>query len=230
MNKKIQALLCASALCFSLAAPVLADEPIKVQIYGEPIEWTDAVPFIDENNRTLVPLRAVGEAMGLSVSWNDDSREAMFSGQNKCIWFGQNNSEARYEISGALDSGVIEMDTAAVIVNERIYAPVRYLAEFFGYRVDWNQAARTVLISFQPDSLDDVTAAEEQARARQEHIDSLTPEERAAEKNREIAKVLAFLIGLQITQQEGSGVEFADFDLLVDDLTAGEDQAITDDA
>ena len=41
---------------------------------------------------------------------------------------------------------------------------------------------------------------------------------------------MAFLIGLQITQQEGSGVEFADFDLLVDDLTAGEDQAITDDA
>ena len=33
------------------------------------------------------------------------------------------------------DGGAVQMDTAAVIVNDRTYAPIRYLAEYFGYEV-----------------------------------------------------------------------------------------------
>ena len=39
------------------------------------------------------------------------------------------------------------MDTAAVIVNSRTYAPIRYLAEFFGYKVDWDGKTKTVLLT-----------------------------------------------------------------------------------
>ena len=39
------------------------------------------------------------------------------------------------------------MDTAAVIVNSRTFAPIRYLAEYFGYAVGWDGATRTVSIS-----------------------------------------------------------------------------------
>ena len=42
--------------------------------------------------------------------------------------------------------GTVDMDTAAVIVNDRTYAPVRYLAEFFGYRVNWDRETRTVIL------------------------------------------------------------------------------------
>lgn len=39
------------------------------------------------------------------------------------------------------------MDTEAVIVDDRIYAPVRYLAEAIGYTVSWDVASRTVVIT-----------------------------------------------------------------------------------
>ena len=38
------------------------------------------------------------------------------------------------------------MDTAAVIIDGRTYAPVRYLAEYFGYSVEWDGMSNTVVI------------------------------------------------------------------------------------
>ena len=45
------------------------------------------------------------------------------------------------------DGSILEVDTAAAIVSDRTYAPVRYLAEYFGYEVGWDQAAQTVIIT-----------------------------------------------------------------------------------
>ena len=43
--------------------------------------------------------------------------------------------------------GDIWIDTAAVIVNARTYAPARALAEYFGYEVAWSGTMRTVMIN-----------------------------------------------------------------------------------
>ncbi len=113
---------------------------ISVRVCGIYVDWTDAAPFIDENSRTMVPLRAVANALRLDVLWEAYTREASFSDGTKTIWFPIGSTRAR------TDDGIVEMDTAAVIVNDRSYAPVRYLAEFFGYRVDWEGETRTVVI------------------------------------------------------------------------------------
>ena len=114
---------------------------IHVTVRGEIVQWTDAVPFIYENSRTMVPLRAVADAMGLTVGWDRTERIASFSDGAKTLSFHIGDREARTE-TGA----VVPMDTAAVIVKDRTYAPVRYLAEYFGYAVDWVPAARTVVL------------------------------------------------------------------------------------
>ena len=51
-----------------------AESPITVKIDGEEVNFTDAVPYIDENNRTQVPLRAVAEAFGCDVEWDGEKR------------------------------------------------------------------------------------------------------------------------------------------------------------
>ncbi len=114
---------------------------IGVTVGGIPVRWTDAVPFIDDNDRTMVPLRAVGDALGLTVSWDGKAREAGFSDGTKSLFFPIDSSEAR---TG--DGRIVKMDTAAVIVNDRTYAPIRYLAEYFGFTVGWDSTTRTVLI------------------------------------------------------------------------------------
>ena len=115
-------------------------EAVKVKVAGDYVWWTDAEPFIDENSRTLVPLRAVAEALGLEVSWNGEKRWASFTDGERTITFPIGGTVAFTE------SGDIAMDTAAVIVNDRTYAPVRYLAEHFGCTVSWDAATKTVLI------------------------------------------------------------------------------------
>ena len=113
---------------------------ISVRVGEEKVGWTDALPFIDENDRTLVPLRAVANALGLSVSWDASAREAVFSKNGRTIRFPIGNQTA------FTTEGVLQMDTAAIIRNDRTYAPIRYLAEYFGSTVGWDAAARTVLI------------------------------------------------------------------------------------
>ena len=115
---------------------------VSVTVDEKTVVWTDAAPFIDANDRTMVPLRAVADAMGLDVNWDENTREASFTGSGKTITFPIDSSTARTS-----DGSIVTMDTAAVIVNERTYAPIRYLAEYFGYTVGWDDATRTVIIT-----------------------------------------------------------------------------------
>ncbi len=121
--------------------PGKVDKAISVTVGGKAVAWTDAIPFIDANSRTLVPLRAVGDAMGLTVGWDPSAREASFTNGTKTIYFPIDSNEAR---TG--DGAVITMDTAAVIKGGRTFAPIRAMAEFFGYTVSWDAATRTVII------------------------------------------------------------------------------------
>ena len=126
----------------SPSADTPAPDGISVTVNGAAVPFTDAAPFIDENDRTMVPLRAVGDAMGLDVNWDGNAREASFTNGRKTIYFPIDSSAARTS-----DGGTVQMDTAAVIVNERTYAPIRYLAEYFGYTVGWDAATKTVSVT-----------------------------------------------------------------------------------
>lgn len=136
----------AKANDFSFVALSEEASGITVAVNGKAVVFPDAKPFIDENDRTMVPLRAVADAMGLEVNWDPSAREASFTnnayGVDRTITFPIDSTTARIS-----EGGTVPMDTAAVIVNERTYAPVRYLAQYFGYGVAWDQAAQTVIIT-----------------------------------------------------------------------------------
>ena len=112
---------------------------VNVVVKGVPVIWTDAQPYVNSDSRTMVPFRAIADALGLTVDWNSSTREAIFSNGSKTIYFPLDSKTARTSTGGT-----VAMDTAAVSVNGRSYAPVRYLAEFFGYTVTWDGKTRTV--------------------------------------------------------------------------------------
>ena len=112
---------------------------VNVVVKGVPVIWTDAEPYVNKDSRTMVPFRAIADALGLTVDWNSSTREAIFSNGSKTIYFPLDSKTARTSIGGT-----VTMDTAAISVNGRSYAPVRYLAEFFGYTVTWDGKTRTV--------------------------------------------------------------------------------------
>ena len=119
----------------------IASTDVHVEVTGEAVIWTDAEPYIDTNSRTMTPFRVVGDALGLTIAWDSAAREASFSDGTRTIYFPIGSTAARTS-----EGTTVEMDTSAVIVNGRTYAPVRYLAQYFGYSVGWDAPTRTVKI------------------------------------------------------------------------------------
>ncbi len=101
---------------------------------GQPIridnDSTDVVPVIDENERTLVPLRFIAEAFGAEVEWVADSREIKINGGDITMKIGS----VDYTVSG----GAKTMDTAPVIRDDRTLVPLRAITESLGKKVYWN--------------------------------------------------------------------------------------------
>ena len=121
MKKRILTLLLALLMLAALPAAAFAASPISVTVNGTAVKWTDATPYVDKNSRTMVPLRAVGEALGLTVSWNGAAREAIFSNGSKTIYFPIDKKYYKTQ-----NGGTVTMDTAAVVSKGRTYAPVRF--------------------------------------------------------------------------------------------------------
>jgi|GEM_PF-6139890 len=107
---------------------------------GENIKIDEAnfvVPYISEEGRTMVPLRAISESLGAVVDWNAES---------KTVTITLGDSKVEVVIDAQLPDG---MGTAVLSAEGRTFVPLRYVAEALGAVVDWNAETRTVTINKQ---------------------------------------------------------------------------------
>jgi hypothetical protein len=111
---------------------------IHIILNGKQLEF-DQSPIIVEN-RILVPMRAVFEALGADVFWNNTLKEAMGTLGNKSVVLKIGSKTAT--ISGIETA----LDVPAQIINERTLVPLRFVAESLDSEVDWNSVTRTVYI------------------------------------------------------------------------------------
>ena len=102
---------------------------IEVYADNEAVEFTDVMPFIDSTNRTQMPVRAVAEALGCEVDYVDGL--VTIRGRKTTI-----NLTIGSDIL-TKNGEKVQMDTAAVIISDRTFIPVRYIAEALGYTVNW---------------------------------------------------------------------------------------------
>ena len=101
------------------------------------------IPYINEDNRTMVPLRFIAEALGAEVGWDDGSRQVTIdSGGNTVVL--TIDSET-YALNGESHS----MDTAPEINAglNRTMVPVRFIMEALGMSVEWDAENRLVIIT-----------------------------------------------------------------------------------
>lgn len=154
--KKIFSIIIASILIFSATAyayPNFAQD-INVTYNDVPIEFTDAFPFVDENNRTMLPLRAVSETLGYDVEWDYNTSKASITytsinGTKMKIIFQvgvTGGRVARYSGDHAITSFLI-CDTRPVMIDNRVYVPLRALFEKTEKVVTWNGDTKTVAIT-----------------------------------------------------------------------------------
>ena len=128
------------------AEETAAPDGVTVTVDGTAVVFPDAQPFIDENGRTLVPLRPIANALGIEVEWDGEARVATFYRGDELVIFTIDSDIALHQLDAESDAVEIEMTTEAVIVSDRTFAPARYLVETLGYEIDWDGATRTVII------------------------------------------------------------------------------------
>ncbi|MCL2224406.1 MAG: copper amine oxidase N-terminal domain-containing protein [Defluviitaleaceae bacterium] len=109
-----------------IGSPVISD------LAGNaPTQTMDVAPVI-EGGRTLLPVRFMAYALGATVGWNDATREVSLT-----LADGQS-------LTFAIGTAAPGMDVPAQIIDGRTMVPLRFISEFFGAQVDWNDATRTI--------------------------------------------------------------------------------------
>ena len=144
--KKILSLILTVFLLLSAFIPVYAVNEIramvgmqiKVFVDDKQVEF-DVVP-ITINDRTMVPLRAIFEALGAEVNWNHITESAIAEREATTIVVAK-NSDKMY-----VNGREIILDCPVCIIDDRTMVPVRAISEAFGLIVDWVAETKTVLI------------------------------------------------------------------------------------
>ena len=92
----------------------------------------DVAPLI-QNGRTLIPVRFIAYALGADVAWNPDTSKVTLSIDNETLTF-------------AIGETVQGMDVPAQIVDDRTMVPLRFISEFFGAGVSWDESVGRIEI------------------------------------------------------------------------------------
>ncbi len=139
--KKLCTILLTLALTLSLSAPALAlhEGEIGICLDGDTYYPTD-LPVQVQNGRTMVPIRDLAEKLGADVEWVQESQQIVMTRAGSTV------TMTLGETAADVDGTAVEMDTAPYAVEGRTLIPARYVAEFFGQKVTWNQEKQLVVV------------------------------------------------------------------------------------
>ena len=118
---------------------------VQVLLDGVAIVF-DQEPII-ENSRTLVPIRAISEALGYDVDWNQDERLATIKSPSgdTTLLLSTKNDYLTYTHKD--ETTRIPLDVGMRVENGRILVPLRVISETLGVEVEWNQADYTAILT-----------------------------------------------------------------------------------
>ena len=118
----------------------LKDLSIGVFMKGLNVDFDkyDGVKPVIKNSRTLVPVRAVTEALGATVTWDATTKSIQITKDANVITL-------QLESNIAIVNGAsVSLDVIPTIDNGRVLIPIRFIAESLGLTVTWNSESKTV--------------------------------------------------------------------------------------
>lgn len=138
-------------LCMSIT--VFAEGKIFVDL----VEVETDTPAQIVNDRTMVPVRAITEMLGYDVYWIAEKQQVEVCPPGSTVpVIIMNIGSTRayrtyYEEALGEDMGAeVELDSPAIIINDRTFVPLRFISEAVGYTVDYNVDTKDVYL-FSPE-------------------------------------------------------------------------------
>lgn len=123
-----------------------------VSVDGNMVNFSDQEPVISENGDTLIPIRAVLEAMGAYVEWRDKDRAVYVKAKDNIIRLLltiDKPTMTKYTLKTltSFDKEEITLSTPTRIMNGRTMIPLRAACEGMGAEVQWNPETRHISIT-----------------------------------------------------------------------------------
>ncbi len=130
-------------LSIGMTATVYASESSNIFVDACIVEFDSntGVPFATESGRTMVPLRKAMESMGVEVTWKPENSTVVLRKDSKTLILTLNSDKIKTS-----DKKTITSDSVPQVINNRIYLPIRIIAEEFGAKVLWNSQLNSVYI------------------------------------------------------------------------------------
>lgn len=124
-----------------------AEYPVRLIYNGQIIEFDKKdVPPVIVNGKTLIPARALFEAMRGTVSWNNDKQQVSVSYDSTTVVLTIGSDKA--EVNGVTKT----LEVPALIIDHdgdyygSTMIPVRFTAEALGCNVSWEDPTRSVVV------------------------------------------------------------------------------------
>ena len=147
MKKLLCALIALMLFASLVAVPVSAEQEISVFVNETKLSF-DVPPTI-LNDRTMVPLRAIFEALGADVKWDGETR-TVTAKRGEVVINVTIDSSVMF-----VNSSPVSLDSPAIIMGDRTLVPVRAISEAFGCEVEWIEETRDVMIwDLEPQPID----------------------------------------------------------------------------
>lgn len=139
MKKLIAIILTLTAIFSTLAVTAsAADNALTVTVDGTEVSFPDQQPII-KNDRTLVPVRFIAEALGYEVEWDQTNNAAVIDHGRIVMYIGTNHA--------IIDGKHKTLDVKSELIGDRTMVPLRVIAETLDCTVDWLNEIRTVQIN-----------------------------------------------------------------------------------
>jgi len=119
--------------------PPPTTDDISVILDGTALTFDVPPQIID--GRTLVPLRAIFEALGAEVNWDGNTQTITATDDDTEIILTIGSTTA------TVNGQATQIDVPAMIIDGRTLVPLRFVAESFGVDVDWDATTRTITIT-----------------------------------------------------------------------------------
>ncbi|WP_339186485.1 copper amine oxidase N-terminal domain-containing protein [Brevibacillus sp. FSL K6-6036] len=126
----------------SLPAFVTVNQTRDIVIFIDGALQVFQMPPVEIDGRTLVPLRAIFEALGAKVEWDEATQTVTATKDNNTIQL-TIGSKVAYK-----NGKKINLDVPAQLFNgDTTMVPIRFVSEALGAKVGWDAYSNSVVIS-----------------------------------------------------------------------------------
>ena len=147
-RKKIFKILLGTVIALTLNATTILANNVRVFVDNAFLPINGVIV----SDRTLIPLRVVGDAVGATVDWNGETRQVTLTHEKNVTILTIDSKEAN------INGETVELDVPAQIINDSTFLPLRFIADTLGFETDWISEEMLVVLrsSANPLSLSEI--------------------------------------------------------------------------